>query len=56
MDENSKESRPTYPCGTRIYLYEHLLRILYQQNKISKNTYIKASAYVERIIDKKITR
>lgn len=51
--EKDDAVRIVYPAGSRLYIYERLLDILYQQNKISEGTYKKSTEHVERVIDKK---
>ena len=45
---NTNEPQVSYPAGSRLFIYERLLAILYQQNMISKGTFDKSVQHVER--------
>lgn len=54
MEQKKDEAvRIAYPAGSRLLVYERLLDVLYQQNKISKETYKRSIEHVDRVIDKK---
>lgn len=54
MEQEKDEAvRISYPVGSRLYVYERLLDILYQQNKISQKTYQNSTKHVENVIKKK---
>ena len=50
---NTKEPEARYPDGSRLFIYERLLTVLYQQNMISKVTFTNAVKHVERTVEKR---
>ncbi len=51
--EKEEAARISYPAGSRLYVYERLLDILYRQNKISRKTYQDSTKHVEKVIEKR---
>ena len=45
--QQKNEKPQQYPMGARLGIYGVLLRILYEQGKLSRATYLKANSYVE---------
>lgn len=48
---NTDEPRIKYPSGSRLFIYERLLNILYHQNLISKGTFNNSVKHVERAVE-----
>lgn len=49
---NTDEPKVAYPVGSRLFIYERLLSILFQQNLISKGTFTKSVQHVERAVER----
>ncbi len=51
---NTNEPKMSYPAGSRLFIYERLLSVLYQQNMISKRTFDDSVQHVRCAVERNV--